>query len=247
MNETTALLIAGSVLLVSLFSWVKAGGPGYRVIRHPTPGETRLNRWIHVAGGVLALCACLALYALAPSEDEVSGFRISGDDTALILPLFFVWIAVAGAVTTALGALVLGGRVSRASVGGGRIEARAADAAERAADRSPRLPIVVFALVACIGLAACELIDRRCVVATTEGLEVTGLFSETMHAWSTIDHLVVARVEDRGPQAPNAWELTWMGASEEIARVSPGRLWWVSAEVRDAVVRHHQELGIPVR
>jgi len=242
------ILVSAALLVLAVAGWLGTRREGFHVDPEPPRRNLIIHRSFHVLAGLLSAAACYwvgSTGAVAQEGELLLHTSIAGS----LLPLFFLWMSLAGMLSFVLSCTWLGhlvrpvppeARVKRLEH---RLITSASRFAEEAARRKPLLEVKTFALVGLLSVLGVISAERRVVEVTVDGVEVRSFvpFLDQVAPWQAIDLL---RVEQAASELPSsvAWHLqggSWMTVRRED-------LW----ELRGAAVRQlvelHRQRGIQV-
>jgi hypothetical protein len=243
------LLTALVLLVAAALGWWAVGRPGFTVVVEPTPGQLRARRVIWTAAGVLAAAA--ALWILAPFDPEPpAGALVVRTGPALAwLAMFFLWLALSGALSFATSSLLLGHvvRPRKGRDAGRRLEHRvtlaAVEPAEDAARKAPRIEPVGFLLVGLLALASQRAVEARQVTADDEGIAVHGFLPTSARevAWSDVESVRVTETRDGKRRVVVRWRLV----DGEPLELDSESLWKLDPGTLERLAEFHRARGTP--
>ena len=247
MPETVTTLV---LLLTCAIAWWAAGRSTFYVDVDPTAANRTTRRVIWALGGTLSALLVYWTVQPVPGTADATHITLHTDWMLSLVPLFILWLALAGAISFAISSTFLG-RIIRLPKNAAvptlpdqAIMAGSARAAEAAALLNPRVEPYCFAVFGLISVLAHVAIESRTVTLDEEGLRVSGFLPGVSRMIPRED---IQSFHLQSPQSRKRRTLHWEISEGEPLILSAEDMWKFGDETLEQLSRIHERLGIPQR
>lgn len=246
--------LAGLLILTTGVSlWRVRPGSGVEVVVAPDSTQSRRHRMLRWGSGIVSLALCSWVAPSISVEQPSTGFRFESEFSIWILPIFFLWMSLAGALDFAASTLWIGALVrpvrgaANAHLPSHRMIDSASRGAQALARRAPRIEPIAFFGVAMLSLLALVAGEDRYIHGDSTGLRIDGYFDlDPEHLlWSELESLDVEF--ETLSTGKRKYTLTWTLEDGSTRRLRTDSMWKTPVASVEQAIEYHREQGVPVR
>lgn len=252
--DSISLTIAGLLILATGISlWRVRSGGDVGVVVDPDSAQLRRHRTLRWGSGIVSAALCYGVAPPVGADLPSIGFRFESEFTIWILPIFFLWLSLAGALDFAASTLWIGALVrpvrgaANAHLPSHRVIDSASRGAEALARDRPRIEPIAFGTIAMLSLLALAAGEDRYIHGDSTGLRIDGYLDlDPEHLpWSDIESVDVEF--ETLSTGKREYTLTWALSDGSTRRLRTDSMWRTPVESIDRALAFHREQGVPVR